>query len=142
MQVSTIVIKWAPAPVPEEGSNIDWLKASGQLLKSGVVMAELPEVTITLEDGPGATRPSEILLWEVVVAVDADALVLNLYDAEYEHTVVVGSFEAILANAQHAEWVPYTIEFPVTQGEQTASLITAAIVVGFMGVMVAQVAKT
>ena len=141
MEVSAITIKWAPAPVPREGSNVDWLKASGQLLKSGVVVAELPEVTVTIEDGPGATRPSEILLWEAVVAMVADTLVLDLYDAEYEHTVMVGSFEAILSDARHGEWVSYTIEFPVTPGEQTASLITAVIMVGFMGVMMAQVTK-
>lgn len=142
MQVSIIAIRWAPAPVPEEGSNIDWLKASGQLLKAGAVVAELPEVTITLEDGPGATRPSEITLWTADPAVDADTLELNLYDAEYEHTVVVGGIESILADARHAEWVSYTIEFPVTPAEQVASLVSLVVMVGFMGIMMAQVTKT
>ncbi len=141
MQVSTITVKWAPAPVPEVGSNIDWFKASGQLLKSGSVVAELPEVTVTLEDGPGATRPSEIILWELAVAVDADTLVLNLYDAEYEHTVVVGDSETILADARHAEWVSYTIEFPTTQVEQIGSLLSLVVMVGMMGIMMREVSK-
>lgn len=142
MQVSTINIKWAPAPVPEEvGSNIDWLKASGQLLKSGVVVAELPEVIITIEDGPDATRPSMVTLWTADPAVSADTLKLNLYDAEYQHTVVLGDFETVLADARHGEWVTYSIELPLAVGEDIPSLVTTAIVVGFMGIMMAGVTK-
>ena len=112
MLVSSIVIKWAPAPVPGTGSNIDWMKASGQLLKSGSVVAELPEVTFTIEAGPGASRPSELSPWAIEQPVYADTLVLSLYDSEWEHTVVIDSVEAVLSDVRHAEWAAYTISLP------------------------------
>ncbi len=139
MLVSSMVIKWGPAIVPEVGSHIDWFRAKGQLLKAGNIVAILPEVVFTIEAGPGATRPSEWIPWTFEQVVDADTLVLELYDAEYEHSIVVNDVSFDLLDARHGEWVTYslvlplTLESPINQVGNT--LVTVAVVMGMIGIM-------
>ncbi len=145
MKVVNITLRWAPAPVPEVGDSIDWFKVKGQLLHGGSLVADLPEVEVILQTGPEATRPSEVAPWTFQAAINADTLVLEMYDSEVNHSALVegamvGGQEIMLDQPTHDSWQQYQFTLPSDANEQMLNSIMMGVMAMAMVGMMAKAA--
>ena len=123
MKVKNISMEWKPAEIPETGFLGDGIYAQGTLRKKdgrpvyfkikGVGGFSLQRAIFTLGAGPEAPDWAflKYIMWEFDYKVDADILELDVFDANYPHTVLVND-KAFLIDVGIDTWKGYNIKLP------------------------------
>ena len=101
MLVQTITMLWEPGTGAP--SKIDYMIAEGRLTKEGIAVATLPNTGVHMVD------MDSLMMWQLSQPVEADSIVLKLYDVDYPHTVDVNGAQFPIP-ALNVAWGEYNFK--------------------------------
>lgn len=103
MLVKTITMLWEPGTGAP--SKIDYMIAEGSLAKDGLTVATLPNTGVHMVD------MDSLVMWELSAPVEADEVLLKLYDVDYPHTLDIDGTQFPIP-ALDVAWGEYNFKLP------------------------------
>ena len=114
MLVRKITMLWEPGTGAP--SKIDYMIAEGSLTKDGLTVTTLPNTGVHMVD------MDSLVMWELSAPVEADSVVLRLYDVDYPHTVDIDGAQFSIP-ALDVAWGEYNFKLTPTPELPTPSKI-------------------